>query len=115
MIDEMIDLMRAGTFRVKPAAQTQTPGRTWKVSQDSQISMGGKSPGTKASSDPNNAGGIGDATGVIMLDRFLTKPVEFTGRSLERTVVNRHGVFDVREPLDGASFDEEGREDRAGH
>ncbi|HVA29287.1 MAG TPA: NAD(P)H-dependent oxidoreductase subunit E [Candidatus Baltobacteraceae bacterium] len=101
MIDEMIESMRAGTFRVKPLAQTATPERTWKVKQDSSVSRGGKSPGTLSATSPNNAGGIGDSSGVIMLDRFVTKDISFTGRSSERTVRDARAIVDVSE--DGAT------------
>ena len=97
MIDEMIELMRAGTYSAKPLVQSEQPESTWTVAQDGQVGTGRKSPGTRSATLPNNAGGVGDESGVIMLDRFLTKPVEFTGRSRERSVVDRHGVFDLQE------------------
>lgn len=99
MIDEMIELMRAGTYKTKPMAQTKTPERTWTVRQDTQVASGGKSPGATGVTNPNNAGGVGDASGVIMLDRFVTKvdDVSFRGRTRERTVSDAAGVFDVNE------------------
>ena len=97
LIDEMIAAMRAGTYQVKPMAQTQKPGRTWKVKQDGEVGTGGKSPGTRTSSEPNNAGGVGDASGVIMLDSFVTKGVSFTGRSRERFVRDARGVAEIIE------------------
>jgi hypothetical protein len=97
MIDEMIDLIRAGTYAVKPMAQTAKPERTWKVPQDGQVSAGGKSPGTLTASRPNNAGGLGDSSGAIMLDRFVGKPISFVGRSNERTVRDASAIADVME------------------
>ena len=108
MIDQMIDAMRAGTYKTKPMAQTATPERTWKVKQDTQDGTGRKSPGTLNSSEPNNAGGIGDPSGIIMLDRFVTRDVSFTGRTKERTVRDARGVYEVVE-------EEEGRNGHAGH
>lgn len=114
MIDQMIELMRAGAYQTKPMAQSEKPGRTWTVSQDSQVGTGGKAPGTRSSTLPNNAGGVGDESGIIMLDRFLTKPVEFTGRSRERAVVDRHGVFDLQEaPSTGSGLKR--NSENAGH
>lgn len=107
MIDDMLAGMRAGTYSVKPMVQTAPPERTWKVKQDGEVGTGGKSPGTRTSSDPNNAGGVGDATGVIMLDSFVLKDVSFTGRSRERFVRDARGVSEI--------IDEEGGILNAGH
>lgn len=107
MIDQMIDLMRAGTYKTKPLAQTAKPERTWKVKQDAQVGTGRKSPGTLNSTEPNNAGGVGDPSGIIMLDRFVTRDMSFTGRTKERTVREARGVYEVVE--------EEGKNGRAGH
>jgi NADH-quinone oxidoreductase subunit E len=83
MIDEMIELMRAGNYAVAPMAQTDAPQRTWIVNQDSQVSMGDKSPGAVGQTAPNNAGGL-DRDGVIMLDRILNEELRFKGRTNER-------------------------------
>lgn len=80
-IDAMLAAMRAGTFDVAPLPQTQAPGRTWKVEQDT----GRKAAGGMGVSNPNNAGGVGDRSGVIMLDRVVTDPA-FAARSNERLV-----------------------------
>jgi NADH-quinone oxidoreductase subunit E len=81
MIDDMLAAMRAGTFDVKPMVQTQAPGRTWKVEQDT----GHKSAGGVGVTNPNNAGGVGDRSGIIMLDRVVNDPA-FAARSRERLV-----------------------------
>ena len=96
-VDEIVDAIRAGTFGVAPMVQTEKPGRTWRVNQDTQVSTGGKSPGTRTASRPNNAGGLGDASGVIMLDRFVLRESDYVGRTRERTVVDAPGVAHVRE------------------
>jgi NADH-quinone oxidoreductase E subunit len=78
-VDDMLAAMRGGTFEVKPLVQTVPPDRTWKIAQDT----GRKSSGGVGVSNPNNAGGIGDTTGVIMLDRFVADP-SYGERSRER-------------------------------
>ncbi len=85
-IDEMLGAMRAGTYSVKPMVQTETPSRTWTISQDAQISTGRKSSGAIGVEDPNNAGGVGDASGIIMLDRIINTEVSFFERTSERAV-----------------------------
>lgn len=106
MIDQMLDAMRAGTYPTKPMAQTAMPGKTWKVDQDLQVSRGGKAPGTLNATRPNNAGGVGDSSGIIMLDRFIDADVSFTHRTRERTVRDARGVYEVTE---------EGTNGNAGH
>ena len=80
-IDEMLAAMRAGTFAVKPLVQTKAPGRSWHVVQES----GKKSAGGVGVVDPDNAGGLGDRSGIIMLDRLLADP-SFAQRTHERSV-----------------------------
>ena len=81
MVDDMLAAMRAGTFDVKPMNQTQAPGRTWKVAHDG----GPKSGGGVGVTNPDNAGGVGDRSGIIMLDRVVNDPA-FAARSRERLV-----------------------------
>ncbi len=96
-IDEMIEAMRGGTFPVAPMAQTRAPESTWAVEQDDQVATGRKSPGATGVARPNNAGGLGDASGVIMLDRFVNKEIAFSERSNERLVRDSRAVYDVLE------------------
>lgn len=86
-IDDMIAAMRAGTYATPPMAQTEKPGRTWKLKQDGQVSTGGKTKGAVGVSAPNNPGGLGDAAGVIMLDRIVNRDFAFRGRTDERVVL----------------------------
>jgi len=81
LVDDMLAAMRAGTYDVAALPQTRQPERTWHVEHDT----GRKSAGGVGVSDPNNAGGIGDRSGVIMLDRVVTDP-SFAARSHERLV-----------------------------
>ena len=78
-VDEMIDTIKAGTSPIKPLAQTLKPGRTWKVEQDT----GRKSAGGVGVESPNNAGGVGDRSGVAMFDLIVGKP-KYEQRSNER-------------------------------
>jgi NADH-quinone oxidoreductase subunit E len=100
-IDHMLEQMRAGTYPTQPLAQTAKPERTWRVGQDGEVGTGGKSSGTMTATNPNDAGGLGDATGVIMLDRFVTKEVAFTGRSRERSVRDAQLLADLMEDEKG--------------
>lgn len=93
-IDAMIEAMRAGTYNVAPMVQTEAPERTWSVPQDAQVSMGRKSAGAVGVESPNNAGGVGDASGVIMLDRFVTGGVLLHERTNERAVRDSRAVVD---------------------
>ncbi len=69
-VDAMIDAMRAGTFEVAPLPQSVKPGENWHVAQES----GRKSAGARGVSDPNDPGGIGDASGVRMIERLEKNP-----------------------------------------
>lgn len=104
-MDAMIGAMRAGTYSIAPMAQTEAPGKTWAVAQESDISVGRKSPGADGVANPNNAGGIADASGTIMLDHIVNRDVYFFGRTSERAVVESRAIVEV--------VDEEAA--RAGH
>lgn len=106
-IDAMLEQMRAGTFRVAPMAQTAAPERTWAVRQDDQVSTGRKSPGGTGVRNPNNAGGVGDASGIIMLDRIVNKEIAFHEQTNERAVRDARPVVD--------NVDEAGGTVHAGH
>lgn len=80
-IDAMIDAMRAGTYAVAPLPQTAAPERTWRVDQDT----GRKSAGARGVAAPNNAGGIGDSSGMKMFDLIVGKAA-YESRSNERLV-----------------------------
>ncbi|HEY0395972.1 MAG TPA: NAD(P)H-dependent oxidoreductase subunit E, partial [Candidatus Elarobacter sp.] len=69
-VDEMIDAIRDGSIPMAPLAQTVKPGRTWRVEQGT----GPKSAGAMGVSDPNNAGGIGDPSGITMFDLIVGRP-----------------------------------------
>jgi NADH-quinone oxidoreductase subunit E len=80
-VDEMIAAIRDGSIPMAPLAQTVKPGRTWRVEQGT----GPKSAGATGVSDPNNAGGIGDPSGIAMFDLIVGRP-QYESRSHERLV-----------------------------
>ena len=86
MIDDMIVAMRAGTYTIAPMLQTDKPEKTWSVRQATQVSTGRKSAGARDVIAPDNASGLGDRTGMIMLDRIVNRDIEFRGRTRERVV-----------------------------
>ncbi|MEO6912429.1 MAG: NAD(P)H-dependent oxidoreductase subunit E [Candidatus Baltobacteraceae bacterium] len=94
MIDDMLVAMRAGTYEVAPLPQTATPGATWAIEQGSQVSTGTKSAGAQDVSNPNNAGGVADKSGVIMIDRILAEDSRFRGRTQERVVYQDPSRFE---------------------
>lgn len=100
-IDEMLAAMRAGTYAVAPMAQTEAPGATWSVRQGGEVSTGGKTPGSVGVESPDNAGGVGDASGIIMLDRIVNKEVAFHEGTRERAVRDSRAVVAVVESENG--------------
>ncbi len=80
-VDALIAAIRSGTFEVAPLAQTVKPGGTWRVAQDT----GRKSAGGVGVENANNAGGIGDRSGVAMFDLIVGRP-RYESRSNERLV-----------------------------
>jgi NADH-quinone oxidoreductase subunit E len=84
-VDALLAAIREGSCAVAPLVQTAPPERTWKIAQDT----GRKSAGGRDVTNPNNAGGIGDRTGVIMLDRLIADP-GFGQRSRERVLHEKH-------------------------
>ncbi len=94
-VDEMLAAMRAGTYAVAPMAQTEAPAQTWAIPQDQQIARGRKSPGAQGVPRPNNAGGVGDRSGIIMLDHIISRDVEFFTKTTERAVVDSNAIVGV--------------------
>ncbi|HKU81519.1 MAG TPA: NAD(P)H-dependent oxidoreductase subunit E [Candidatus Tumulicola sp.] len=93
-IDEMLEAMRAGAYPIRPLPQTDAPGRTWKLGQDEQIAFGAKAKGAIGVENPNNAGGVGDRSGTIMLDHIVNRDVAFFERTRERAVVDTRGIVE---------------------
>lgn len=105
-IDELLASIRAGTYAVEPMAQTESPGRTWEIRQEDAISNGRKALGSIGVEDPNNAGGVGDRSGVIMLDHIVDNDVYFFRPTRERAVLDSRTVIesveDEKEAIDRA-------------
>jgi NADH-quinone oxidoreductase subunit E len=93
-VDELLDAIRAGTCAVKPLMQTDAPARTWEIRQDEQVGTGRKAPGAIGVESPNNAGGVGDKSGVIMLDNIINADVEFFRGTRERAVVDSRAIVE---------------------
>ncbi len=110
-IDEMLAAMRAGTYAVAPMAQTEIPGRSWSVAQNADVARGRKSSGAVGTRSPDNAGGVGDASGVIMLDRIAELGLAFHGATHERSVREAKEIVE----LAGDHLGTLGNDGRAGH
>ncbi len=89
-IDAMLAAMRAGNFEVAPLPQTAPPAGDWQIGPET----GNKSPGARNVSDPNDPGGIGDPSGLRMLERLADdpRPIEVRPTS-ERLVRDRKELF----------------------
>jgi NADH-quinone oxidoreductase E subunit len=91
MVDDMLAAIRGGTYDVPPMVQTQKPERTWSVPKDTVP----KSPGAQHVPSPNDPGGIGDKSGVIMLDRFVRDVTP--DRSRERLVKDGRAILEYED------------------
>ncbi len=80
-VDAMIAAIRGGTYDVAPLPQTVKPGKTWRV----EAETGRKSAGGMNVENANNAGGIGDRSGIAMFDLIVGRP-QYESRSNERLV-----------------------------
>lgn len=78
-VDAMIEAIYAGKSGIAPLAQTVRPGRSWKVESET----GRKSSGGVGVESPNNAGGIGDRSGIAMFDLIVGR-AKYEERSNER-------------------------------
>lgn len=102
-VDALVDGLRAGTYHVPAMAQTETPPRTWSIVQSTEIAGGRKSSGAVGSPSPDNAGGLGDRSGVIMLDRIVEFGPSFRGATNERAVREARDVVTVIEEEEGGA------------
>ncbi|MGH7738090.1 MAG: NAD(P)H-dependent oxidoreductase subunit E [Candidatus Tyrphobacter sp.] len=96
-IDEMIAAMRAGTYATAPMAQTDAPQRRWSIAPGIEVARGGKAPGARDTELPDNAGGVGDKSGIIMLDRIVEGGLSFAGATRERAVNEAKEIANVLE------------------
>lgn len=82
-IDELIAAMKAGTYEVAPLPQTAMPARDWHVGQDT----GRKSPGGQDVSHPNAPGGMGDPSGIDLIERLARSPYPIEARPTQERLV----------------------------
>ena len=82
-VDAMLAAMRAGTFSVPPLPQSAAPGKDWHVGQDT----GRKSAGARDVSSPNDPGGMGDRSGVLMIERLIRDPAPIDARPTRERLV----------------------------
>jgi NADH-quinone oxidoreductase E subunit len=84
-VDAMLAAMRDGSYAVKPLPQSVKPGKNWHVASATDK----KSKGAQGVPNPNDPGGLGDASGVSMIERLTKKPYPVEVRpSRERLVVD---------------------------
>jgi len=82
-VDQMLAAISAGTFETRPLPQTAAPGKTWHVAHEAPK----KSPGAQGVSDPNDPGGIGDATGEKTILRLVADPRLISARPTAERLV----------------------------
>jgi NADH-quinone oxidoreductase subunit E len=82
-VDEMLAAMRAGTYDVPALPQSAKPGKDWKVASATDR----KSPGAQGVSNPNDPGGLGDASGVRMIERLAKTPYPIEVRPTKERLV----------------------------
>ena len=92
-VDAMLQAMRDGTFEVPPLPQSAAPGASWHVAADS----GKKSPGAVGVSHPDDPGGLGDASGVAMIERLAQDPYPVQTRPTNERLV-RDGAARLAAP-----------------
>jgi hypothetical protein len=86
-VDALIDALRSGTYGVAALPQSAVPGADWHVGQDT----GRKSFGARGVSSPNDPGGMGDPSGVSMIERLGRDPAPIDARPTRERLV-REGV-----------------------
>jgi NADH-quinone oxidoreductase subunit E len=82
-VDAMLQAMRDGTYDVAPLPQTAEPGKDWHVAQGD----GAKSAGAQGVASPNDPGGLGDASGVGMIERLARDPAPIAARPTRERLV----------------------------
>jgi NADH-quinone oxidoreductase E subunit len=82
-VDAMLQAMRDGTFEVAPLPQSVAPGPDWHVASSTTK----KSPGAQDVSDPNDPGGMGDKSGLSMIERLIKDPRPIEARPTHERLV----------------------------
>jgi NADH-quinone oxidoreductase E subunit len=83
-VDAMLAEMRAGTYAVPPLPQSAKPGKDWHVASATEK----KSQGAQGVPNPNDPGGLGDASGVRMIERLSARPYPVEVRPTKERLVN---------------------------
>jgi NADH-quinone oxidoreductase E subunit len=96
IVDDMLAAMRGGTYPVAALPQTVKPDRTWSVPKDTVP----KAPGAQHVPNPNDPGGIGDRSGVLMLERIVNELSP--QRTRERLVLDGLAILEHAEDAAGA-------------
>lgn len=81
-IDALLQSMRDGTCAIAPLPQSVAPGPDWHVSQE-----GAKAPGARGVPSPNDPGGLGDRSGVAMIERLGRDPLPVEVRPTKERLV----------------------------
>ena len=82
-VDALLREIMAGTYETPPLRQTAKPAANWHVEQD----WAQKSPGARGVSSPNDPGGMGDVSGLRMIERLADGPVVLSGRPTEERLI----------------------------
>ncbi len=82
-VDALLQSMRDGTCKIAPLPQSAVPGPDWHVSQE-----GAKSPGARGVPSPNDPGGLGDRSGVEMIERLERDPRPVESRPTKERLVS---------------------------
>jgi len=82
-IDAMLQAMRDGTFEVAPLPQSAVPGLDWHVAVEAER----RSPGAQGVPDPFDPGGLGDRSGVLMIERLARDPEPIIARPTHERLI----------------------------
>jgi NADH-quinone oxidoreductase subunit E len=94
-VDAMLAAMRAGTYEIAAAPQSAKPAGDWHVGQEPAH----RSPGAQEVATPNTPGGLGDASGVSMIERLQKDPYPITVRPTQERLVREGAArLDVAPP-----------------
>lgn len=94
-IDAMLQAIRDGTYDVPALPQSAVPAHDWHVSQEAKK----KSPGAQGVPDPNNSGGLGDASGARMIARLASDPYPVDVRPTRERLVADAATLLIAPPL----------------
>jgi len=82
-VDTMLQAIRDGSFEVPPLPQSGVPGSDWHVASDG----GKKALGAQGVVDANDPGGLGDRSGVAMIERLARDPEPVVARPTHERLI----------------------------